>query len=357
MDGVAGLTRSGPHAATLKRVLFVWGRAAGVGGTETRMGEVSLRLRDMGHEVRSFSWNRRENSPLQRLLAETSSEVIVSKSAAKLRSLFRDFDPHIVVTFGHRASLLARVVAVGLPVADRMLMARNGLDHGVAQWLLTLERLTMRRGNLYLANSHAVAFHLRENGVRREQIRVLPSALAAEWSRPPVHRRDARSVGMVGNARIEKNQRLALQAFRASNCAGNLRVYTNDAALLRKEWARLLPQNDERSVTFVEGHRMEPADYDEISILLHPSTSESFPRVILEARARGCFVISGDVGDNREAVKGCGEVLDDFEVSTWSQALERAMDAENRGALPHNRKSFTSVEEYTDAFLDLTNNR
>jgi glycosyltransferase involved in cell wall biosynthesis len=66
-------------------------------------------------------------------------------------------------------------------------------------------------------------------------------------------------------------------------------VYTDSAG---PEWTTLALEFPGR-VSLIEGQVVTPDHFDLADMVLHPSTSESNPRVVLEALARGCAVLVG----------------------------------------------------------------
>lgn len=203
-------------------------------------------------------------------------------------------------------------------------MARNGLDFGWRSWMHLADRISSRVVDFYIANSRRAGVHLEEHGIAPRKVKVLTSALGREWtSTPPVARSRSGVIAMVGNSRPEKNHLFGLRVYLEANIDSALRVYTNDSSELAAflEGSEIPPGIRAR-VELIEGHVVSVADLDEVDILLHPSLSESMPRIVLQARARGCYVVASNVGDTAQWVgNGDGVVISGFSEAEYVDAL------------------------------------
>ena len=83
--------------------LLIWGRASGIGGTESRMAEVIDHWRCQGRRTISVMLAPTEDTPLRRLLESNGSVVIQAGGGYRLaRVLWRE-RPRLVMAFGLRA--------------------------------------------------------------------------------------------------------------------------------------------------------------------------------------------------------------------------------------------------------------
>ncbi|MGB0244827.1 MAG: glycosyltransferase family 4 protein [Candidatus Nanopelagicales bacterium] len=337
-------------------VLLVWGRATGLGGTETRMCEVIEQLSAMGIGCVSHMLAPPRDTPLVRALTTAGSEVHTGASPMALRKTLRTSRPSIVFTFGLTASLTARFVRAlsGKRSADLTLVdARNGLEAGRSSSLWAVDRWTQRWVDVYVANSHAVASLLREKGIDESRLKVLFSGLPAEWHARTTRHRAPGSVVMVGNDRPEKRQELGVRIFAESRTGGHLTVYTNDTTRVDAAWTAVAHPDSGR-FTSIAGMTVSPEVLETFAVMLHPSSHESAPRAIMEARARGCFVITCDVGDAHRLVgdEG-GEVLHPSDVDGLKAALAQAVAKSLAGELHHNFLHAPDAGSYAPSLLSL----
>ena len=336
-------------------VLLVWGVGRRVGGTETRMAEVVAHWSAQGRRVVSVMLTAETASPLRALLEASGSEVVQTRDVRRLESLVSELDPPRVIAFGLRASLVCRALHLFARVRRHRwpltFDARNGLEalRGRGAWLL--DRSTQRLVDAYVTNSVAAASVLASHGIARGRVRVLPSALGEGWQHTGAARAPRRpaTVAMVGNARPEKQHRLGLELFARLHEDARLAVYTDDASELRRHWAGLA-EGSSGTVVFREGCTVGPAELLETAVVLHPSSHESAPRCLMEARAAGCHVVAFDVGDTRRIVGHGGELAAPGDADALFQALERAVRASALGTLEHAASQFPSVSEYAEAW-------
>jgi glycosyltransferase involved in cell wall biosynthesis len=309
-----------------RRILYLWGNVDGVGGTERRMAEVASELAARGHSVHSHARSINGDSRLQQLMRASGASTTASRSWLGARRAWTEFSPDTVIAFGLKPSLAARAFRVLGARADRLFMARNGLDFLWKPWMHYGDRLTCGLIDLYIANSTRVGDHLVQRGIPASQVRVVGSAVGKEWLAPTIARSGPRVVAMVGNNRPEKNQLFGVDAFLASRTDALLRIYTDDGDSLR---TRLEGSENPRAalVEIVENRTISPQDLDRVDVLLHPSLSESLPRIVLEARSRGCRVVASDAGDTRLHIAASeGDVvLREWNLAGYAAALDAAL--------------------------------
>lgn len=330
------------------RVLFIWGDIRGVGGTERRMGDVTAELTRRNVTVTSFALSGHDRLPLQLLQSAKGAAVTNSRSPLALLRTWRQVRPDLVIAFGLRQSLVARGLRLLGARSKSVAVARNGLDFGWPSWIHAVDRLTSTLVDVYLANSHQVALHLAKHGISADRIAVVVSALDATWYAPTVKRDGQKVIAMIGNARAEKNHSFGLEAFLSTREKALLRVYTNNGDELRAYLRSRNATDPQARVEILENHVVTPLDLDEVDVLLHPSLSESLPRTVLEASARGCWIVASDAGDTRAHVSSDNAiVLSEFDVSTYAAALDTMLRrARHQGGELNN--GARGVGEYVD---------
>jgi glycosyltransferase involved in cell wall biosynthesis len=158
---------------------------------------------------------------------------------------------------------------------------------------------------------------------------------------------------MIGNDRPEKQQDWGVRAFADSGGRGDLTVYTDRGDRVRAAWAGAAPQAV-GSFSCVEGVRITPELLDEYAVMLHPSSHESASRAVIEARARGCFVVGFDVGDARRLLGADGgHLVPAGDLDALAVALRDALNASLSGALHQIPVPVRDPGTYTRELLEL----
>ena len=300
--------------------IYVFGDVAGVGGSETRMAEAASVVTQSGGRVAAIVGSGDPSTPLTRLLESHGVRVFRRQSLVRFVQLLRATPNATIFTFGIRPSLAVRALRALLISRHATYMLRNGLDQGWSENVHRVDRWTSWAHDGYLVNSSAVKEHLVRHGARTEHVDIVEGALSAVWGAAAVTApQRVPVVAMIGNQRPEKNQAFGLQVFaELPSGTATLKVYTDDAATLIAAAAR----QGIGDVEVIEGRRLGPGDYDAIDVVLMPSTSESVPRVLLEARARGCHVVTSNAGASAEVVDPArSTVVRGFELEHWATAL------------------------------------
>lgn len=295
------------------------------------MAEVARELTSNGHSVNILFRSREQPDAVRYLFEGSGASVHLAPTWKKYARKVHQYTESrtLLLTFGLKQSLIGRVMKIVRRKQLLHVMARNGLDYEWPEPYFAFDRMTQSLVDTYLCNSHSVQRHLERRGIRTSALRVLVSALDPQWflygvTGEPGRREDIGSIVMVGNARPEKNQALAIRSLRTIQMNYALQIYTDSADALKSQ-IDLLPRNCEVSVR--EGTIVEPKHYDAADILLHPSTSESLPRAVLEASARGCYVIALDTGDTSDIVdRARSSILPvDADPKQIAQSVEQAL--------------------------------
>jgi len=325
--------------------MFAWGDISGIGGTEARMIEAIPLLKERGIEVVSVARSSREDSAFVRRLRGAGAEVQILRSWLEYARALRAFRGSAVWAFGLKQSLVARGVRIGAPW--RLVMARNGADYGWRPWMHFADRVSQRLVDIYLTNSASVGGLLVSRGIAPSKVATVTGGLPDRWFEPAQGAKPSEVVFvMVGNRRPEKNQLLGVKAFLAAGIPATLRVYTDDGDEVR-DCLRALPDADAAKVQLIEGVRTDPTIYDQCAVLFHPSLSESLPLAVLEAMARGCFVVGAAVGDIPEVLAGGGGlVVDPTSVRDMEKALQRAFDHVNDAGYTRSPSPVKSARQY-----------
>lgn len=287
------------------------------------MTEVALELRRRGVRVVALVLDGNSETRLFARLRDSCSVVRSVPSLAALRRVLKETRSPVLV-FGVRSSLKARVAGIGLGEGVPIFDARNGLEYGRPAGLWALDRWSQWRVRRYVVNSFAAREHLLQQGIQRRRVTVLESALGDQWLQRTLKAKDPKRVVMIGNSRPEKDHALGLQAVLMVKGSVHLSVYTDDASALRSHLASR-ELDPTKTIDLIEGQEVTPDVFAAESVLLHPSRSESLPRVVLEAMSQGVVPVATDTGDTARIIGADGWVVPVGDVQAMSLALEAAM--------------------------------
>lgn len=346
-------TRNQPNGQRMTDPLLnlAFGTSRGIGGSERRMLEVVSELTSRGLRVVAHTPGSLL-SPLNAEMAAAGAGIRIYKHPGSLMRHAANSHAKATWAFGARAAF-PLLVARTLPTwhGGGLLIAKNGLEASRSKRAAALESVLIRSADLVIANSRAAAdAATAKNKLRPDRVRILTSALSLEWKRGAERtaRADVR-VAMIGNDRPEKQHALGLRVFsQLEDPATTLEVFTDDGSHLRSHLLRM-DRRLSRRITIHEGVKVTPAIMREVDVLLHPSSSESLPRVALEARSQATWVVGfniGDLGQYCEAAVCWGD------VGRLTESLFRACAAARAGDVPP-PVQVLSVSEYTDRLLGL----
>jgi glycosyltransferase involved in cell wall biosynthesis len=317
-----------PDTLTAKPVCIALASPNAIGGTERRLIEV-LGAGWRRGSVTVVAGPGTSSVILDALRAMPGVAVQPTQHLAGYVSSLQRRSGETILAFGRRpVTICALLRQAGLLRSTQLILMLNGLEHGRRSD--GYARLLASRGgpDLVITNSVAAGRHATMHlGIPPDRLAVVPSAIGDEWlegSLTTTYRGSVPLVAMVGNARPEKNQAAGIRAFigvRAEMLA-RLRVYTNDASELL---AAVPTVRTSRDIEIVEGHTVTPQDLDQVDVLLHPSISESSPRTVLEALARGCLVVATAAGDTGDYVRPPHVLLDGSDDETIRLGLATAI--------------------------------
>ncbi|MGJ9411599.1 glycosyltransferase family 4 protein [Aeromicrobium sp. CF4.19] len=295
----------------------------GIGGTERRAAEFIPRLAELGVDCQSLHLGEK-GARFDSFLHSLGPRTLRATSPLDALRHLRNERSDVILAFGLRASLIARfarLVGTQALVVD----ARNGLEYGRGRAGWTVDRWTQRLVHRYMTNSQAAAEVLTRHGIAPHRVRTNASALGGDWLSKQDVVREKRRVLMIGNARPEKAQLDGVAAALAVDIPLHLVVFTNDGSAVRNAWALAAP-GSEKTMEIFESTLVTPADYARASVLLHPSRSESLPRVVLEAKAQSVRVVATDVGDTAMVLGPRDRCVPPADRKSLTNALKLALD-------------------------------
>ena len=179
------------------------------------------------------------------------------------------------------------------------------------RWLL---RQTMHWADVVVLNSDFVReFAIKEEGVKPEQIRVIPNGVNVEDYKNPIDRlsfcnqlsilTDEFIIGSVGRLTYQKGYDILIKAFASIKRRDIHLVLVGEGEeeiSLRRESAIL---GVDRNVHFLGFRRDVKYLFGAFDIYIQPSRWEGMPNSLIEAMAAGCPIIATDVDGNRELVE------------------------------------------------------
>ena len=341
--------RSGNSKMSRTFLNLAFGSASGIGGSERRMLELVHELKSRDINIRAMVPGPAE-SPLNLELRKAGASTAIYRSPASLAIQSARSRARATWAFGARAAI-PLLIARKTPSwrGGRLLVAKNGLDAYRSRWTIALESRFMRSADLVIANSSAAATQATtRTRIPRYKVLVLPSALPSEWHVPSARsQHDRVRIGMIGNDRPEKQHALGVRVFCELQDEGTtLTIFTNRGGnvrtILESAEARVA-----RRVSIHEAVPVTPSIMSDLDVLLHPSSSESLPRVALEARSQGVWVVGFDVGD---LAQYCEAVVPWGDESGLRNSLSRACEQVRQGKRP-SHTNVLGVPEYADALL------
>jgi glycosyltransferase involved in cell wall biosynthesis len=209
----------------------------------------------------------------------------------------------------HTAELPANIF--GLPAAALggvpvRVGNRRELNPGKSMTQIALQRAAYACAHKVVANSHAAAGRLRQEGVAARNVAIIPNGLDVQDIHPREPRPSLRRVIVVANLRPEKGHDVLIDA-----AAEVLRRFPDvrfDFVGSGPQQQTLQQRAEDRGVAHAIaflGHRDDvPALLRAADIFVLPSRSEAFPNAVLEAMATNLPVIASGVG-------GILELIDD----------------------------------------------
>jgi glycosyltransferase involved in cell wall biosynthesis len=222
----------------------------------------------------------------------------------------RQLDPDLIHSSLFHANLAARLV--GRLDRQRPLLTSTVTIETQRKWHLLVEALTGDSSDLHVANSEAVARHLRDEvGLSPERLRVIPNGLDfAEIDRVPPARRD--ELGLRGDVPLivwagrmdpVKNLETLIDVFAEVRRRVTVQLLLmGDGPQRQRIQTRVAMRGVQSSVTFAGWSENVAGWIKTADLLLLPSLTEGSPNVMLEAMACGCPVVASDVPGSRELI-------------------------------------------------------
>ena len=250
-----------------------------------------------------------------------------ASACRRLAQLVRQFDAHVVHTYGFSADVLGALLRVfGVPA--RLVTSRRGEDENARHH--AVRRLINRLSDRVVCVSpETAAFVRRTESPEASLIEVIPNGVAPHQAGRAAEADPNRPVrfGTLGTVKPIKGPDLLVDAF--MRFPRDRRVELTIAGLIDRPWAEALRQRaaaDPR-IRFI-GRTGAPREFlSDLDVFVLPSRSEGMSNALLEAMAAGLPCIATDVGSNRSVLAPDAGPAAGLVVDPRADALFEAMDA------------------------------
>ena len=302
----------------MKILLLTEASAAGVGRHVIDLGEA---LTAAGHQCCILYGSKRMDQRFATRVRQfqNSRSIAITKNpspsdlgvARQIRGYIQKHGPFdILHAHSTKAGLLLRLAAIGCPGAviytpHAPLTMNPALPRLVRVVIAQSERALCSLTDRVIAVSHEEAQHLRECGLPKRKVSVVPNGIAQSGP-PPTPKPDNSAsvcIGFLGRLSPQKNAGLLIAAFALvlkSHPAVSLIIAGTgpDLTALRIQVVRLGVADRVTWLDGADGNAMRTFD-----IFALPSSYEGMPYVLLEALAAGLPIVATAVGGVRSVIE------------------------------------------------------
>ena len=381
MDSLASKGETAPASGgerPLRAAFFIDDLA--IGGTQRQLGYLVPALVERGFEVRVYCMRAIFDPEIVSGLKRSADVRIIGEmrlvagiGLLLLALELRRWRADVVQTMLPTSDMIGRTLGrlVGVPAIFSSIRGRN---FGKPAWQRWLDRRTARWAKAIVfnvTNPDSIAFAVQHEGVRAEQVVLIPNAVAksiASRARADMRAefKTAPEAKVVANiARIVPEKKGQVELLRAFAL---LRETHPDAVL----W--IVGDGEERGVLEREAERlgiapairMAGARHDiadilgAIDLFVLPSRWEGMPNALMEAMAAGCPVIASEVDGNLELVRHgeTGWCVPVNDVERLARAMDNALadpdaaHAVGRAAATFMQEEF-SIDRMADSYARL----
>jgi glycosyltransferase involved in cell wall biosynthesis len=246
--------------------------------------------------------------------------------------------PKLLQTFLHHANIAGRFAAKRAGVSKVICGIRVAEER--SRWRLRIDRWTQRYVTSNVCVSPSVAeFSEYVGGIPSEKLEVIPNgvefdlfanATAIDWTTVGLPG-NARVILVVGRLEIQKHPELALFACEPLFAENpDLHVVYAGVGSDRDMVEHFVAHKKLTTRVHLLGRRDDvPRLMKGSALLLHVSSWEGAPNVILEAVASGLPVICSDNPGNRDALRGgkWGTMIDSLDPKTFTDAIRSHLES------------------------------
>lgn len=210
-------------------------------------------------------------------------------------------DGTLVVSFLRGPAVRLLIVRSLLGIRHRWILSeRSSSIHSDSLPRRLMYLAACRQADRVVANSMTALAELRNFGVDPEKLAYIPNGIVPLPSGRQTANRERRQMLLVGSISRTKNHLFVIrQLARLSELAWDLHHVgrIEDQALFAEMRKELELRGVVDRVTFHGEQRDLSGFYANAHVLVHASTIEGFPNVLLEAWLHGCPVLVSDTGD------------------------------------------------------------
>jgi glycosyltransferase involved in cell wall biosynthesis len=248
--------------------------------------------------------------------------------------------------------MAARRAGVPLVVTLHAAMRYRFVGSGVRGWALKrigggIEAAACRRADAVIALSAYVADRLREDGVARERVRIIPPGVnPAEFAAPapdPFPDLGHPRVVYAGRLAYQKGVDMLIEAFARVRTPGARMLLVGDGPQRGRleEAIRRHGLSERVLIAGFRPHREIPAILRHADIFCLPSRYEELSSALLEAMHAGVAIVATRVGGSAEAIGSAGRIVAAANPAALAEAIDvlltRPDEAARLGSLAHER--------------------
>ncbi len=308
------------------------------GGLPLRLVALARRIRDL--DVEPIVGCLARPGPLSATLERDGITTFACNAAGRfdasclirLARHVREFNPDLIHSALMHANLAARLV--GRLDRRRPIVTSTVTIEIERLWHRWVESFTASASDLHVANSEAVARHLREEvGCSFDRLRIIPNGVDLDLidAAPPVCRGEfgipekCRLLVWAGRIDPIKNLEVFIDCVSRLQPRMPLRAVLIGEGPARARWERLsTTMGLERVVRFIGWSDNVPGWIKSADALMFPSRTEGAPNLVLEALACRCPVIASDIPACAELLDGgrAGILCPPHDGAVFAKALE-----------------------------------
>lgn len=269
-----------------------------IGGTERFLQDLVLGSRkDYIHKVGYL----KECGSIGEALKRQGMEVVKLVGFRDINKYLKELNPALIHTHLYRANIIGRIIGKinGIPVVS----SRRSTDTWRKWHFVLLDVLTARLCKRIISNSENVAkLMVNREMVPENKIDVVYVGIPTGWFTDKIEEKVKGAVGFVGRLHSEKGADLLPKFADMLNVIfPEIKIKIAGGGELYDNLYKKIPENCSM-LGWLEGDALKKF-YDSIDILVLLSRLESFPRVLIEAGARGIPAVAPDIGGITEFVR------------------------------------------------------
>jgi glycosyltransferase involved in cell wall biosynthesis len=282
-----------------------------------------------------------------------------ASAAGDLRRLAAAWSPGVVHVHAAVPSIVVRLAGIcGAAESAPLVHTMHGWGTAKTRLQATQDLEALECADVVTTPSRAASAHLRQLGLQRHDVQVIPYGLNDRCSTAPpdaadvlaIQSRGARRVALcIGTFGERKNQIAVLDALAADALKDTAAVFIGDgdSSVVHK---RAIVLGVARRVVIL-GHRPDASRYLALAdALVLPSRNEGLPLSVLEALRAGVPVVASPLPEIAEAL---GEEFSGFlcspdDPANFAAAIRSAFDVSDRSAL-RSRLQMRFAECFTES--------